>query len=164
MWAAELQPTYATELKLTAVAVGGLPGDLPKLFEDIENTVYWGLGLEGLIGIYREHPELDLRRLLNERGKKVYNQANHMCIFDLITKHPFMSSDDIIDKSHKDWYHEIKGLLDGENLGQHVPSTNIFIYHGGLDELISMDNTIDLIKIYCSHNVPVKYKYLFHLI
>ena len=68
-WAAELQPSYAPEMKLAGVAVGGVPSNLQAVAEFDNASVGTGFGLDALVGLSVAYPsEFNLASFSNEAG------------------------------------------------------------------------------------------------
>ncbi|MEV6771133.1 lipase family protein [Nocardia sp. NPDC051030] len=80
-WAAQLQPSYAPELRLTGVAVGAVPADLEAEFHYLDNGLETGLLLWGAMGLAQEYPELDLEAILNPAGKHWAWELRDSCLF-----------------------------------------------------------------------------------
>ncbi len=58
-WAAELQPHYAPELKLSGATVGGLPANLDELFSNINKSPFAGLLFSAMVGVVSQFPEVN---------------------------------------------------------------------------------------------------------
>src|SRR4029077_20888027 len=61
----ELQPAYAPELNLVAVAAGGVPAGTYENFQYLDGSIGAGVLMAVSIGIDRAYPELDLYSYLN---------------------------------------------------------------------------------------------------
>ena len=75
-WAAELAPTYASELKIKGVAAGGVPGDLTKVADLLDGSPFVALALMASLGLDTAYGELSLENYLNDRGRKLVKDAN----------------------------------------------------------------------------------------
>ncbi|MBY8856887.1 lipase family protein [Nocardia sp. CA2R105] len=58
-WAAQLQPTYAPELRFAGAAVGGLPADPAVVARNLDGNPFSGLIFAALAGIAGEHAVSD---------------------------------------------------------------------------------------------------------
>ena len=56
-WAAELQPTYAPELKFSGLAVGGIITNIWRVLESVSGKMLAGLVPSGLLGMTTQYPE-----------------------------------------------------------------------------------------------------------
>ena len=70
----ELQPAYAPELKLVAVAAGGVPVGNRDTFTYLDGSIGTGALLGVSIGLDRAFPSFRLMELLNEHGKSAESQ------------------------------------------------------------------------------------------
>lgn len=78
---AELQPTYAPDVKLTAVAAGGVPIDPAKFTRYNSGKFFSAVNFAASAGYDAAYPELNLREeFLNERGLKGNDAAMNACI------------------------------------------------------------------------------------
>jgi hypothetical protein len=68
-WAAEQQPLYAPEIRLAAVAAGGVPTDNRSLYR-IDGGFLSGFALGAWLGISREYPERDLLADVSDHGRR----------------------------------------------------------------------------------------------
>lgn len=70
-WAAQLQPGYAPDVRLKAVAVGAAPVDFPELVADLDGGFFSFLLLYAGLGLDSAYPELRLHDYLNRGGRLV---------------------------------------------------------------------------------------------
>lgn len=81
-WAAQLQPSYAPELKLAGAAAGAVPADLVKVAANLDGSYAAGLLLYAAIGMNAAYPELALDRYLNDAGRRAVAEMRDDCLFD----------------------------------------------------------------------------------
>ncbi|GAB2505684.1 lipase family protein [Nocardia heshunensis] len=93
-WAAQQLPSYAPELTLAGIAVGGVPVDVPAVFRTISGTQNAGLGILALAAFDRLFPEANIPALLNDRGRRMLAETTGDCGFDFVTKYMFADIDD----------------------------------------------------------------------
>ncbi|MFC0359017.1 MULTISPECIES: lipase family protein [Kytococcus] len=77
--AAELAPTYAPELDVRGAAVGAPAADLAEVAPKVDGTMMSGLAWFALAGLDAEY-DLDLERVLNERGLAKVAEARTQCV------------------------------------------------------------------------------------
>jgi hypothetical protein len=80
-WAGQLQPDYAPELNLKGIAVGGLPGDLGLVLDNVEEV---GLHLAAWVylGWHQAYPGLPWGSLLTPLGQQKMAEAQTSCEVD----------------------------------------------------------------------------------
>ncbi|MGW1774799.1 lipase family protein [Streptomyces sp. NPDC002104] len=134
-WAAELQGSYAPELRVKGTATGGVPADLLKV-ADFNNGSYGsGLIFMAAAGQDAAFPELKLDSYLNPAGKVLVGAMKENCvaidaiggsfkrISDLTTRDPL---------AQPDW----QARLNQSRLGRTAPAAPVYQYHALGDELI----------------------------
>ncbi|MDQ1515836.1 MAG: hypothetical protein QOE80_1666 [Actinomycetota bacterium] len=133
-WAAELQPAYAPELAVAAVASGGTPADMAAAARQIDGGIASGLVLLSSTGLTRAYPEM--LSLLNDKGRAMISEIGDMCIGDAVSRFPFRHLNEFT--ISKDPLSEpvAKTVLEDNHLGRLTPKAPVFLYHSVLDELI----------------------------
>ncbi|MFG2879364.1 lipase family protein [Streptomyces sp. NPDC048337] len=134
-WAAELQGSYAPELKVKGTATGGVPADLMKVAEFNNGSYGSGLIFMAAAGQDAAFPELKLDSYLNPAGKALVAGMKENCvaidaiagsfkrISDLTTRDPL---------AQPDW----QARLNQSRLGRTAPAAPVYQYHALGDELI----------------------------
>jgi hypothetical protein len=134
-WAAELQPTYAPEVPLVAVAAGGVPTDLHTVAKAIDGGPFSGLGLAVLVGLSHAHQDPALMAILSPAGRLAAQRAATADVVGLIVDHPEpMNRHTVRDEPWDDptW----RELLARERNGHRRPRVPMFVYHVEDDALI----------------------------
>ncbi|MFF2195348.1 lipase family protein [Streptomyces sp. NPDC058157] len=134
-WAAELQGSYAPELKVKGTATGGVPADLMKVAAFNNGSYGSGLIFMAAAGQDAAFPELKLDSYLNPAGRALVEGMKENCvaidaiagsfkrISDLTTRDPL---------AQPDW----QARLDQSRLGRTAPAAPVLQYHALGDELI----------------------------
>lgn len=133
-WAAELQPTYAPELRIAGVAAGGIPADLTLAATTMDGGPFSGLGLGAVNGLMREYPELE--SLLNDAGRALQADMDDMCVGELVTGYPFRKLSEFTnspDPLNEPVSREVLAL---NRMGAQAPTAPVYLYHSKFDELI----------------------------
>lgn len=153
-WAAELQPTYAPELRLTAIAAGGIPTDNRALYRT-DGSFLAGFALGAWVGISREYPEADLLGSLTDEGRKLVDEIADMNVEELIGRFPYRRIKDLM--TVDDPFATEGALMVNEalSLGRQVPSAPVLIYHAKHDQLVSISEAEDLAATYRRGGVEV---------
>ncbi|MFD7836242.1 lipase family protein [Streptomyces sp. NPDC059761] len=156
-WAAELQGSYAPELKVKGTATGGVPADLMKV-ADFNNGSYGsGLIFMAAAGQDAAFPELRLDSYLNPAGKALVAGMKDGCvaidaiagsfkrISDLTTRNPL---------EQPDW----QARLDQSRLGRTAPAAPVYQYHALGDELIPYAVGRQLRSEWCAKGADVEWQ------
>jgi pimeloyl-ACP methyl ester carboxylesterase len=158
MWAGQLQPQYAPELRLAAVVGGGVPADLVQVSLPLEGSAGFGLLAYSLLGLDNAYPELDLGSSLNERGRTVFEaMARHDCTLELLLDYQGMRVQDLTERSpllDPAWQARLaENKLGGAPIG--VP---VLQYHGTQDELVAFPQARALQQTYCDLGVDLTWR------
>ncbi|MFB7982751.1 lipase family protein [Streptomyces vinaceus] len=156
-WAAELQGSYAPELKVKGTATGGVPADLLKV-ADFNNGSYGsGLIFMAAAGQDAAFPELRLDSYLNPAGKALVAGMRENCvaidaiagsfkrISDLTTRNPLEQAD---------W----QARLNQSRLGRTAPAAPVYQYHALGDELIPYAVGRQLRSEWCAKGADVEWQ------
>ncbi|MFD5507465.1 lipase family protein [Streptomyces sp. NPDC127051] len=156
-WAAELQGSYAPELKVKGTATGGVPADLMEV-ADFNNGSYGsGLIFMAAAGQDAAFPELRLDSYLNPAGKALVAGMKDGCvaidaiagsfkrISDLTTRNPL---------EQPDW----QARLDQSRLGRTAPAAPVYQYHALGDELIPYAVGRQLRSEWCAKGADVEWQ------
>jgi hypothetical protein len=146
-WAAELQPAYAPELALAAVASGGTPADMGAAARQIDGGIASGLVLLASTGLTRAYPEM--LSLLNDKGRAMISEIGDMCIGDAVSRFPFRHLNEFT--ISKDPLSEpvARTVLEDNHLGRLTPKAPVLLYHSVLDELIPFPSVQKLQADWC---------------
>lgn len=155
-WAAELQGSYAPELKVKGTATGGVPADLMKVAEFNNGSYGSGLIFMAAAGQDAAFPELRLDSYLNPAGKTLVAGMKESCvaidaiagsfkrISDLTTRNPL---------EQPDW----QARLNQSRLGRTAPAAPVLQYHALGDELIPYAVGRQLRSEWCTKGANVEW-------
>lgn len=159
-FAAELQPTYAPELKIVGAALGGtVPQILPVVYAT-NKGLFTGLIPSGIQGLANEYPsaaQLIADNVLPSKAA-AFNKTQSLCLTGDITN--YLGQDVFSYVSDPNIFTEptATALLDANAMGQHVPEIPLYIYKSAGDEISPVNNTDDLVsQIYCPGGASVRY-------
>lgn len=159
-FAAELQPTYAPELKIVGAALGGtVPQILPVVYAT-NKGLFTGLIPSGIQGLANEYPsaaQLIADNVLPSKAA-AFNKTQSLCLTGDITT--YLGQDVFSYVSDPNIFTEpmATALLDANAMGQHVPEIPLYIYKSAGDEISPVNNTDDLVsQIYCPGGASVQY-------
>ncbi|WP_030304309.1 lipase family protein [Streptomyces katrae] len=155
-WAAELQGSYAPELKVKGTATGGVPADLMKVADFNDGSYGSGLIFMAAAGQDAAFPELRLDSYLNPAGKALVSGMKENCvaidaiagsfkrISDLTTRNPL---------EQPDW----QARLNQSRLGRTAPAAPVHQYHALGDELIPYAVGRQLRSEWCAKGADVEW-------
>ncbi|MFB6614742.1 lipase family protein [Streptomyces sp. NPDC056367] len=155
-WAAELQGSYAPELKVKGTATGGVPADLLKVAAFNNGSYGSGLIFMAAAGQDAAFPELRLDSYLNPAGRLLVDGMKENCvaidsiagsfkrISDLTTRDPL---------AQPDW----QARLNQSRLGRTAPAAPVYQYHALGDELIPYAVGRALRSEWCARGADVEF-------
>jgi pimeloyl-ACP methyl ester carboxylesterase len=156
-WAAEQHPIYAPEIRLTAVAAGGVPTDNRTLYR-INGGLLSGFALGAWLGISREYPQTNLLADANDQGRQVFAEIADMTVEELIGYFPFRRMEDLTTVA--DPFATPGAVLANEQiaLGRRLPSAPVYLSHAIHDQLVPIVEADDLAATYRRGGVDVTLK------
>jgi hypothetical protein len=152
----ELQPAYAPELHLVAVAAGGVPVGNRDTVEYLDGSVGAGVLIAVSVALDRAFPSFRLQDLLNEKGKAFAKQVETGCASSVFAA-PYSHLDDYTKKPHAIDLPRVKRIIRRNKLGHHTPTAPSFYYNGVRDELIWIKPLDELVAKYCSSGARIQY-------
>ncbi len=152
-WAAELQPDYAPELDIAAVASGGTPADLTAAARQIDGGIASGLVLLASVGISRAYPEM--LALLNDAGLAMVERIGDMCIGEAVSAFPFRRLNEFTHSPDPLSEPLAETVMGANHLGRQAPKAPVFLYHSVLDELIPFPTAQQLQTDWCGGGATV---------
>jgi hypothetical protein len=128
VFAAEQHPTYAPDLRLAAVAAGGVPSDLRAVARALDGGPFSGLNLAVLVGLAHAHDRPGLWEILTPAGRTAATRAAELDVVGLVLELPEPLSahtgrNDAWDAP------EWRSVLRDERAGQHTPEVPAYLYH-----------------------------------
>lgn len=153
-WAAQLQPSYAPELRLRGVAAGGVPADLRAVADHLDGTGDFGLAAAAGLGLDAAYPELRLESHLTPEGAALFGDARDDCVGDLRAKLggrrlSELTTTDVLDLP------EWRARLAENRLGASAPKAPLFLYHAKGDEIIPYELGRTLRREYCARGANI---------
>ncbi len=155
-WAGELQPSYAPELPLVAVAAGGVPADLRAVAKAIDGGPFSGLGLAVLVGLAHAHQDPQLLAILTPEGRVAADRASRADVVGLVVDHPEPMHEHTVRTEPWDepcW----RALLDRERNGRLRPEVPVLVYHVAGDVLVPTELGRELAHDYGARGADVEW-------
>ena len=144
-WAAQEHATYAPDLNLKGVAMGGTPANLQAVANNINGTAFFAFLAGTASGFNAAYPSLDLNAALTPAGQTAIAQLNTMCqVQALVTYADKSISDYTVGGTNPLNTAPWQAVLNENHLGGIKPDVPIFETHGLLDEVIpySVEQTL----------------------
>lgn len=160
-WAGQLQPTYLPNINLVAVAAGGVPADLIETGYYIDGKVGSSFLLQVVMGLWSQYPDqVPLEELANADGKAAMERAQEVCTFGAlfefmhVTISEFVVGNPSLEELIDTYVYE--PLMD-QKLGNIKINAPVYLYHGTMDEIIPLEQSLELKEAYCDLGMNVTY-------
>ncbi|MFD0365215.1 lipase family protein [Nocardia sp. GCM10030253] len=153
----EIKESYAPELNIVGVAVGGVaPGDYAAVVRHNNSGVYAGLISASFVGLATEYPEV--QRVMRERvdllGQFVMASKKVLCHPQGAILFPGFNYLGTFRGGAPLSLPEVRNAIADNSLGQQTPSVPIYFYHAQNDELIPIGGTDAAVEKYCREGAP----------
>ncbi|MEU5760856.1 lipase family protein [Nocardia sp. NPDC047648] len=155
LWAAQMQPWYAPDVRFAGITSGGVPADWPAIAREADGTVQAGLALLILFAIARNDPGNGVLALLNDRGRAALAENATMCGSDLVPKYVGARVDDFALVPDLLSHPAFRAATDAQELGGSAPETPMYLYHSRTDDVIPVAGFTDLVGRYCARGAAI---------
>jgi len=155
-WAAELQPSYAPDVKLAGAAMGGTPADPAAVARSLDGGLFSGFEAAATASFDAEYPESGIRDLLNDKGVEALKNARGKCLTDLLMGFPFKRLAEFSKVPDPLSVPSVAAMLKQNTMGAAAPATPIFNYHANTDEIVPVGQADTLAKAWCARGASVQ--------
>jgi Secretory lipase len=156
-WAAQMQPSYAPDVRLAGAAMGGTPADPKAVARYIDGGLFAGFEAAATASIITEYPqETDYQAIINAQGQADLQAAEGKCVDQLLTGFAFhkLASDSTIPDPLD--FPPVAAVLATDTLGWAVPDTPVYDYHADTDEIVPVAQDDALTRAWCAHGATVQ--------
>ncbi|WP_443051481.1 lipase family protein [Streptomyces sp. NBC_00234] len=162
--AAELQPTYAPDVKVAGTYAGAPPADLTSVMKGIDGSALAGALAWSVNGFAQADP--DLREVveanINATGRAALKDASTMCVGDVLFGYGFTKSSkwttsgaslgDVIAAEPR-----AQAALDKQRIGRSKPVGPVRVATGVQDDIVPHDQARQLAVDWCRKGAAVSY-------
>ncbi|TDD72463.1 triacylglycerol lipase [Actinomadura darangshiensis] len=155
-WAAELQPSYAPDVGLAGVTMGGTPADPGAVARSLDGGLFSGFEAAATVSLDTEFPEAGIGKLLNDKGRQALEDSRNKCVTDLLTGFPFKKLADYSTVPDPLSVPSVAAMLKKNTMGSSAPAAPVFDYHANTDEIVPVGQADALVKTWCSKGATVQ--------
>ncbi|REE98341.1 secretory lipase [Thermomonospora umbrina] len=155
-WAAELQPSYAPDVTLAGVAMGGTPADPAATARFLDGRAPAGFVFAATWGIHTEWPEAGIEGLLNAQGRIDMATVAGKCLPDILGKFPFRRLASATTVPDPLSVPSVAAVLKKDTMGAATPKAPIFNYHAVTDEIVPIGQANTLTKTWCAGGATIQ--------
>jgi fermentation-respiration switch protein FrsA (DUF1100 family) len=143
-WAAQLQPTYAPDVPLVAVAAGAAAADVETAGPSLEGSFFSFFIAYGGIGYAAAYPELELDPYLTPVARQGIAGLRGSSIFQAMLSGPrFIRAADLTQPNVLE-LPEWRARLRENRLGSMVPAAPVLLHHARRDQIVSFTQSLGL--------------------
>ncbi|KAI8086682.1 secretory lipase-domain-containing protein [Halteromyces radiatus] len=152
-WAAQIQPSYASELKIIGAAMGGTPVNMNATTNVVNGGLFAGLITSGILGMMHQYDDLAdyIDQIILPDKKQKFLEAQHLCNRDVLYKYAFQ---DIFSYfSRPDFLADpvaVKAINSNIIGKMDAPRFPLFMYHAIHDEIVPIASVMDLYNSWCA--------------
>ncbi len=143
-WAAELQPSYAPEVELRAVAAGAAAADVERAGPSLDGTFFSFFMAYGGIGFAAAYPELELDPYLTPLARSRIEMLRRSTVVEAAVLAPRnmhagdLTSPNVLEMP--DW----QARLRENRLGTAAPAAPVLLHHARRDQIVSYEQSLRL--------------------
>jgi hypothetical protein len=143
-WAAQLQPTYAPDVRLAAVVAGAAAANIEVAGPSLDGTLFSFFIAYGGIGFAAAYPELDLDSYLTPQARKGINALRQSTIVQAMMWGPkFTRASDLTEPNVLE-LPEWRLRLRENRLGLIAPDAPVLLHHARRDQIVSFGQSLNL--------------------
>jgi alpha-beta hydrolase superfamily lysophospholipase len=143
-WAAQLQPAYAPDVPLRAVAAGAAAADVETAGPNLDGTFFSFFMAYGGIGYAAAYPELELDPYLTPMARGKIEEMRQSTLLQAMMWGPkFVHASDLTQPNVLD-LPEWRLRLQENRLGELVPAAPVLLHHARRDQIVSFDQSVSL--------------------
>jgi pimeloyl-ACP methyl ester carboxylesterase len=155
-WAAQLQPTYAPEMRLAAVAAGAAAADVESAGPTLGGSFFSFLIAYGGIGYAAAYRELDLDAYLTPLARRTIDTLRESTILQAAVFGPrFIRASELTEPNVLEMP-EWRQRLRENRLGTIAPSAPVLLHHARRDQIVSFDQSLNLHDLWQRLGVDVR--------
>ena len=155
-WAAEMQPSYAPDVKLVGVTMGGTPADPGAVARSLDGGIFSGFEAAATVSLDSEFPEAGIGDLLNDKGRQAMEDSRNKCLTDLLTGFPFKKLADYSTVPDPLAVPSVAAMLKKNTMGSAAPAAPVFNYHANTDEIVPVGQADALVENWCAKGATVQ--------
>ncbi|WP_344458022.1 lipase family protein [Actinocorallia aurantiaca] len=154
-WAAQTQPSYAPDVELKGVAMGGTPADPAAVARSLDGGPFSGFEAAATASLDTEFPEAGIKGLLNEKGAAAIQEARGKCVDELLTKFAFKKLADYSTVPDPLSVPSVAAVLKKNTMGSAAPAAPVYNYHANTDEIVPVKQADQLVRDWCAKGATV---------
>ena len=167
-WAAALQPSYAPEINAVGFAMGGTPSNLTSTVENLNDGLFSGFGISGVVGLLYTYPKIMewSKGKVTKAGEQALEFARSNCLVQTLLRYPFqklLSDKFVLGGGELLYDPTIRSVVYDLVMGykkSETPTAPVYMFHGQHDEVIPFNSAIKSGRDWANHGADVYFEEL----
>jgi hypothetical protein len=160
--AAELAPSYASELHIVGTYAGAPPADLKELFPYADGSALVGVvgyALNSAMAAYPEYADA-IRSKLTPRGQAMLDSVSRQCVGQTIIDFAFRHLQPYFTEDINELVNEepFNTLFELQRIGRYKPNAPVLINSNRYDPLVPWTAANQLGRDWCAQNADVEFR------
>lgn len=158
--AAELHASYAPELDIVGMAIGGTEPNITSVLNYINGKGPAGLIQSAVVGLANEYPVIaDLvQKHIKPKYRPAMEKTKQRCLPGNGLAFAFSNFYSMLDDSSVLKTPEVVKVLDDNGMGHGTPTMPVYLYKSIFDEISPIKDTDGIYDLYCSRNASIQYE------
>ncbi|WP_280298613.1 lipase family protein [Nocardia neocaledoniensis] len=158
-WVAQTQPTYAPELRLVGVAMGGWTAPIAPYLATLDGGPFSGFLPSLLPGMMRADPVLAAAfdKYLTPTGHALMAAGDSKCVTPNVAQHAFVRMDDHLTIPFSRLLEEVQGSLAALDFSPDASTPPLFLYNAVHDEIVTIAAPDKAVAQWCAAGAPITY-------
>ncbi|MGS2809871.1 lipase family protein [Nocardia sp. MW-W600-9] len=158
-WVAQVQPTYAPEIRLVGVAMGGWTAPIGRYLGTLDAGPFSGFLPSLLPGMMRADPRLAAAfdKYLTPAGQALMAAGDSKCVTANVAQHAFLRMDDYLTIPFAQLIEEIQPSLDALDFSPTASTAPLFLYSAVHDEIVTIAGPDRAVAQWCAAGAPITY-------
>ncbi|MEV6072208.1 lipase family protein [Nocardia sp. NPDC052001] len=158
-WIAQMQPTYAPEIRLVGVAVGGWTAPIGPYLQSLDSGPFAGFLPSLLPGMMRADPQLGAAfdKYLTPAGRALIAEGDSKCAVPNVAQHAFLRMDDYLTIPFSQLFEQVQAAFADLDFGPMPPTAPVFLYNAVHDEIVTIAPTDRAVAQWCASGAHITY-------
>ncbi|WP_327143642.1 lipase family protein [Nocardia sp. NBC_01327] len=158
-WSAQVQPTYAPEIRLVGVSMGGWTAPISHYLESLDGGPFAGFLPSLLPGMMRADPHLAAAfdKYLTPAGQALIAAGDSQCMTPNVSQHAFLHMDDYLTIPFSQLFEQVQGSFADLDFGPVAPTAPLFLYNAVNDEIVRIAPTDQAVAQWCASGAHITY-------
>ncbi|GEM31769.1 lipase [Nocardia neocaledoniensis NBRC 108232] len=158
-WVAQTQPTYAPELRLVGVAMGGWTAPIAPYLATLDGGPFSGFLPSLLPGMMRADPLLAAAfdKYLTPAGRALMAAGDSKCVTPNVAQHAFVRMDDHLTIPFSRLLEEVQGSLAALDFSPGASTPPMYLYNAVHDEIVTIAAPDKAVAQWCAAGAPITY-------